>query len=133
MKYRSTDATREIKALNLKPIESVTPGDIVYLDIRSFGHVWYASLDLPDLYHLTYVIPCYYTKWKSNLHRKIEAKCDLFDQEYVFDHFTVQSYGLVKHFDSSTMTLIDKAMVLKHPSILPEAKRQALLKRYRSA
>jgi hypothetical protein len=131
--YKAAEAAREVKELNAKPIESVAPGDTVFLDIRSFGHEWYATLDLPDLFHSTYVVSCFYQKWKSNAHRKIEVKCDIFDQEYVFDHFTVRSYGTVKIFDPSSMILVDKSFASKHPFILPEEKRETLLKRYRSS
>jgi hypothetical protein len=129
--FKAAEAAREVKELNSKPIELVAPGDTVFLDIRSFGHEWYATLELPDLFHSSYVVSCFYKKWKSNAHRKIEVKCDVFDQEYVFDHFTVRSYGSVKTFNPTSMILVDKAFALKYPFILPEEKREALLKRYR--
>jgi len=131
--YKAAQASKEIKELNAKPILSVAPGDVVFLDIRSFGHEWYAALELPDPWHLVYVVSCFYTKWNTSNHRKIECKCDVFDQEYIFDHHTVRSYGSLKAFDPQTMVLVDKQFAVKHPTVLPDEKREALLKRYRSA
>ena len=42
--------------LNRTPITEVKPGDVVYVDLRSYGAGWYESLNLPDKDHSSYML-----------------------------------------------------------------------------
>ena len=38
----------EIKRIKNTAISLVVPGDVVYVDLRSYGYEWYSTLNLPD-------------------------------------------------------------------------------------
>ena len=38
-------------------ISLVVPGDVVYVDLFSYGYDWYYTLYLPDADYSTYVVP----------------------------------------------------------------------------
>ena len=54
--YKRADITRLKLSLNNIPIQHVFPKDIVYVNIRLYGHDWYEQLNLPDWEMKRYVI-----------------------------------------------------------------------------
>ena len=47
----------EIKRMKNTAISLVVPGDVVYVDLFSYGYDWYYTLYLPDADYSTYVVP----------------------------------------------------------------------------
>jgi hypothetical protein len=128
--YSVKHATVLIKEVNQSRIESISPGDTAYVDLRCYGATWFASLELPDLFHTTYVVSYYYLHFCNLKQTKINVRCELFDEEFKVDHHFIRSYGSKKTLDPTFMVLIDKSFVLKFPAVLPDNKRDVLLKRY---
>jgi ribosomal protein L21E len=119
--YTAKVAQERMVAINKTPITEVKPGDIYYIDIRSYGSTWYDSLPLPDLHHRTYVVAYKYTKWVNNTHRKIEAKCQVFNETWRLDHVFIKQYGSHikhQHVNGQTIILIDSNMVQTYPELL---------------
>jgi hypothetical protein len=129
--FTAVIAKRFKSDLNRSAITSVKPGVSAFVDLRSYGFQWYQKLALPDLDHLDYVVEYKYGDWSSDKHTKISARCAVFDENYSrLDHLFVYRYGSSLEFQPSHMVLIDPSFVLKHPNVLPDAKRARLLARY---
>ena len=100
-------------------ISVVVPGDVVYVDLRSYGYHWYYTLTLPDADYSTYVVPLTYTSWFNDKHLKFDGIVSVFNEDYSkskslsadFVHY----WGHTKVFDSINMTLIDKFLLDKMP------------------
>ena len=112
---------------NKLPIAEVVPGDIVYVDLRFYGadpqepgENWYRFLSLPNLDFETYVVPFTYVKFLQK-NKRISVKCDIMGDTFTWDHCTVSEWGTVKVFNSSTMILVDEALVTKHPDIIAKS------------
>ena len=107
------------KDLNSRPITEVSPGDSVYVDIRSFGNPeFYVELALPDPYHTCYVVLGVYRDWVNAQHKRIELSFALFKQLCTVDHDYVLRYCSVKVFDANCMVLVDAAFARAHPKVL---------------
>jgi hypothetical protein len=119
-----------IKELNQKPIDEIVPGDIVYVNLRSYGAAWYDALNLPFIAGQRYVIAYTYGPFLSKSKSKIRCSNTVFDESFVVDHHFVFSYGQVKTFDSSFMVLVNAKFVLRFPQVLPDNRRHELLARY---
>jgi hypothetical protein len=117
--YPLEQSKMRIQELNKSVIELVAPGDTVYVDLRCYGSTWYNDLKLPDSDHLTYVVQYFYTGWKNRVHRKIDARCDVFSESWTVDNMFVFSWGSVKVFNSDNMILIDRKFTKKYPQVLP--------------
>ena len=112
----------ETKRIKNTAISLVVPGDVVYVDLRSYGYHWYSTLTLPDADYSTYVVPLTYTSWFNDKHLKIDGIVSVFNEDYSkskslsadFVHY----WGHTKVFDSINMTLIDKFLLDKHPQML---------------
>ena len=63
----------EIKRIKNTAISLVVPGDVVYVDIRSYGYDWFASLNLPNSDYTTYVVFLKYTSWFNSKCLKING------------------------------------------------------------
>ena len=68
----------ESKVLRDQQITLVQPGDIVYVDIRSFQYDLYDDLNLDDKYHLRYVVHLEYTRWAGRQQRSIDGFVNVF-------------------------------------------------------
>ena len=113
-------STQEIRRIRHSDITTVTPGDTFYFPLRCYDPYWYDTLDIPDPYHIRYVVKLHYTKWtRSSSSRSISARCDLFNQDYdKLDNYFVFAYGSAKTLLPS-MQEIDSVFIKKYPSILP--------------
>jgi hypothetical protein len=126
--YKQTEAQADKTKINKKPITTVKPGDTVYVDLRYYGFAWYESLLLPDSAHVLYVVEMLYIDLSSSK-RKITAKCILFDEVLVFDHYTVVRFGSNKNVND--MKLIDAKFCIQYPQVLPDNSRNKLLKQFK--
>ena len=80
----------------------------------------YRFLSLPNLDFETYVVPFTYVKFLQK-NKRISVKCDIMGDTLTWDHCTVSAWGTVKVFNSSTMILVDEALVTKHPDIIAKS------------
>jgi hypothetical protein len=130
--YTVQQAMHEISVIKKQEIEAVQPGDAVYVDLRWYGATFYSELGLPEADFRTYVVVYKYVKWsfKTN-HKRIDARCEVFDEYFSrLDNYFVYTYGSVKNFDAGTMTLVDEAFCVNHPTVLPSATAATLLRKY---
>ena len=104
--------------MNKRPISAVEPGDVVFVDLRSYGAAWYSELQLPDMFHKSYRVRYTYARWQNARMTKIVATCPLLHEEdFVLDNFFVESYGKDKNFDRNSMVLVDKNFIQRYPKI----------------
>jgi hypothetical protein len=123
-------ADKQIAELNATPIKEVAIGETVYVNIRSFGSDWYQTLDLADKDVNKYVLPMRYVKFTHN-GTKAEIRCDLYETTYIFTHHLVKSYGSCKAVGAN-MIVVTEQMCLNEPSLLPDAVRNKLLRKFRN-
>ena len=111
----------EIKRIKNTAISLVVPGDVVYVDIRSYGYDWFASLNLPNSDYTTYVVLLKYISWFNSKCLKINGTVSAFNENWFASKSLsatfVNYWGHTKKFDSSNMILIDKLFIQKHPQI----------------
>jgi hypothetical protein len=124
--FRVKDYQRIAKELKQSVISDVSPGDVVYVDLRSYGIAWYSSLDIPSIDTMTYVLRYEYKKLTRNKLR-IAVACPLFLEEFEVDNVFVKTWGSSRTFDSDRMTLIDDNFIRKYPIVLPADYKSRLL------
>ena len=122
---RLSVSNRLISEMNKRPITEVAIGDSVYVDLRSYSATWYSQLPLPDRDLLTYVVIFRYTAWTTPAHRKIHARCDVFNEEWDIDHLFVHMYGSCRVFNAETMRLIDREFIVQYPQVAPHGANNA--------
>lgn len=114
------EAQRRIAEINATAITEVTPGQKVYVDLRSRGGAtWYNALGLPNAEKTVYVLHCEYGRWIGRNKRKIMLTCAVTNEEFAVDHYFVRSYGCCSVFSPEAMVLVDRALCKKHPKIMP--------------
>jgi hypothetical protein len=89
-------AEKELKSIREQDIKTVKPGDIVYVDLRAFGHLWYDSLPIEDPLHTTYLLEHEYLRYvkdKKETKRKMVINCKVFKKAYEVDGVFVKMYG----------------------------------------
>ena len=111
----------EIKRIKNTAISLVLPGDVVYVDIRSYGYDWFASLNLPNSDYTAYVVLLKDTSWFNSKCLKINGTVAAFNENWCSSQSLsatfVYYWGHTKKFDSSNMILIDKIFIQQHPQI----------------
>jgi hypothetical protein len=130
--YRLKDLSKEDKIISATPITSVKEGDIVFIDLRSYGYSWYHSLNLPQHDYLTYVVEYVYESF--NAERTVATVfCHIFKERWKVDHIFVLEYGSCLIFDSSYMVRVDTMLIKKFPALVKntasKAKKNASLAR----
>lgn len=131
LKFTVAQARKEAAHINSLPITKVTPGDIVYLDIRYFNTYLYdTKFDLPDKYHLRYVVKLQYTRWIGQHHKKIDAYIEVFNEEYRFNNLFVHMFGHHSRLQDN-MIEVTSIFLQEHPfilDILPKVQRDKVLR-----
>lgn len=118
--YTVKEAQRRISEINLTPIDEISPGDKVFVDLRSRGGAtWYRDLQLPQGDQMTYVLECFYGRWIGRNKRKILINCPVTREEWPADHYFVKAYGACKVFDPQRMILVGEVLCQEHPKIMP--------------
>lgn len=114
--FNLKEANSHIKAIKMRDITSVAPGDTVYVLLRWYNHIWYDSLPLPDLFDKDYLLEFKYVAWtKRNSKKKITAICPVFNDEWKgLDNYFVFAYGSKTSFNANDSILIDNAFVKTH-------------------
>jgi hypothetical protein len=131
LKFRLERSRQVAAEINRTPITAVDVGTKVYVDLRSYGSVWYETLPLDDKDHLTYVLVYEYAEWVGTMNRKIWVRCELLDEYFDVPHLWVRRYGSNKTFDVENMILVDENFILAHPELVSERNREIVLQRCR--
>jgi hypothetical protein len=105
-------------AMRKQPINTLQPGDFIFVDLRAWGAEFYSLLQLPDSDHALYVVECECKRWagRSSLH--IDVHCPLFDVVFMWDAYCVHRYGGYLAYDVSKMVLVDATFCKQHPQVL---------------
>ena len=119
----------ELNKINISTYISLR--DIVYVDMRSYSSTWYSSIGLPNCDRLTYVVPYKYTDWNNDNQTSVLAECKLFDELHTLNSSWVYFWGRNFTIDDSTMTLITPQICIEFPLLLPDDRRQRLLRKFR--
>ena len=98
-------------------ITLVQPGDVVYVDIRSFQYDLYDDLNLDDKYHLRYVVRLEYTRWAGRQQRNIDGFVNVLQTTYNFDNLMVFQVGFRKKWEPN-MVEITKEFLSTHQDLL---------------
>ena len=93
------------------------PGEECFVDLRAWGSAYYESIDLPDMFHRNYVVPCRYVKWTNSKKTKIDVRCELFNQLFEWTAVDVQAYGSRGNL-SDEVVLIDEDFVRRYPQLM---------------
>ena len=107
-----------VKLLNMKVIDEVTPGVIVYLNLRNFSTAVYDSEEvvLLDKWHKTYVVELRYTKFAGKVRQHIYGIVPVFTTQVYFNHSRVLQWG--SRQDLGVCTLVDEDFIRQNPSVL---------------
>ncbi len=124
--YSAVEYNKMKAAINRSPITEVQPGDVVFVDLRSYGATWYSQLPLADKEHTNYVVEYRYTKWANRSKTKITAMVPVFQETWKsLDHNFVKMYGTNKAYNSLQPTeryrLVDEELVRQYPQLLPSS------------
>ena len=98
-------------------ITFVQPGDIVFVDIRSFQYDLYDDLNLDDKYHLRYVVRLEYTRWAGRQQRSIDGYAQVFLTTYQFDNLLVFQVGFRKEWELN-MIEVTQCFLSRHRDLL---------------
>ena len=120
--YPAAAVPKYIRDLNKPPITEVQPGDSVFVDLRSWGPLWYATLGLPDADAITYVVACRYSHWVKHS-KALALECPVLQETHSVTRHFVLWYGRCTVFDPDTMRLVDAALLSQFPEISPPATR----------
>lgn len=130
----AAEANKVFNRMKKDVIDTVQPGDTVYVSLRSYGASFYNALtDISDRYDKDYVVEYKYIKWANSKHTRIEVYCEVFEETFPEEDLVfVTLYGSNKLFDALTMVLVDSSVIVQYPDILPNSKsKQALLRKHK--
>ena len=106
------------KKINATKITEVKCGDVVYVDLRSYGSEWFNNRNLPEAYK-DYVVNYEYVRPLRG-GKLFMIKCPLFNEEFPVDHEFVLRYGSVFTFDPDSMVLVDSELLEQFPGIIAD-------------
>lgn len=103
-------------------ITTVSPGDVCYVDLRYFGHLWYDSyVPFEDKDETLYLVLGRYYVWENKKHTKISIKFPVFKQTYVVDNVFIQRYAYRRAFPDTGAVLVDEGLVHRYPSLIRQS------------
>ena len=102
---------------------------VVYIDLRSWGHEWYAQLDLPSAHRTTYVVQCNFTGVTKN-NTKIDLQCPSLtgSKKFEMPHIFLTD-ECIWTFDESKHVLVDAKFIAKYPQVLSDSYMREVKKR----
>ena len=112
------------KTARTLPVTLVSPGDTVYVDLRSYGYPWFATLLLPNYDTTSYVVACRYVRFVTNTNTLITLHCDLFDETYNVDNVYVYEWGMCLNIPTGAI-LLDPSWIARYPLIISDPTRRA--------
>ncbi len=112
------------RELKTKPITDVAPGDVCYVDVRFFGHLWYDNFfPLPDKFQTLYLMEGRYFVWENKKKTKISIKFPVINEVYVVSNDFIQRYGYRDKLPESNYVLIDKLIINQHAELTEKFKK----------
>ena len=101
---------------NNRGIVAVTPGQMCYVNLKSWGAEYFQSLSLPI--GPSYVVQCNYLKWTTPQKKKIDVQCPLFNNViFEWNAVSVRLYGM-SFVLNEAMVLVDAMFCRSHPKVL---------------
>ena len=110
------EAKKYIAEINKRRITSLEPGDSFYLDIRTYGHLWYQQLNLHSSDFVTYVVKCDVISWEVRGF-KLLIKDQVLRSDFIYRHFDVASYAYRRLIQEGEV-LVDLDFVREYPQLL---------------
>ena len=90
----------------------------MYVDIRYFStQIYDSDLDLPDKYHIRYVVPVTYTRWAGANHLHLDAKVELWRTTYILNNIFVCLWGCRRELGQRTVEVTAELMK-SYPKLL---------------
>jgi len=120
--FSAEEATKLKRRWNSSNITDVKPGDEVFVDLRCYNSLWYQSLELPDMYHKTYVVLYVYKNFASKRDTKrINVYCPIFDETFMVKNDFIKMWGSNRNLipNGEDTILIDIDFIKKYPKVLP--------------
>ena len=123
--FQSPQAVAEfLKAKKREPITAVKKGDVLYVDLRSYGSYWYDEVleVLEDRFDKIYVVEYQVTEVFAT---RINATCDVLQEIWDAPRgpSSLGSYWYFawthKDFNAERMALVTKEMLLRYPRLIP--------------
>jgi hypothetical protein len=103
-------------------IAGAKPGDIIFVDLRYFGHIWYdQGLDLPDKDSTLYLVQGTYLMYENKQKTKISVKFPILKETRNVNNNFIKRYGYRKNLPTSAYKLVDEALIKAYPSILADS------------
>jgi hypothetical protein len=115
--YTEKVASQRIKSTNRSPILAVDTGDVVFVDLRSNGPAWYATLELPNLHTTTYYLEFVYKEFNPSRTR-VRCYCPVFKEHFWVTNDFVTRYGSLHSMPAGGI-LITQQFADQHPSVKP--------------
>jgi hypothetical protein len=104
--------------LNNRAITDVSPGDLVYVDLRYWGHLLYDFvLDLPDKENTLYLVEGTYYVWENKAHTKISVKYPALNEVRYATNVFIKRYGFRDHLPEAGYRLVNSALFDEFPSL----------------
>jgi len=100
---------------NKQGIIGVAPGDICFVNLKSWGNKYFQLLLLPS--GPIYVVECHYVKWTTSQRKKIDLHCPLFRQSFDWDATDTRLYGMHRAL-LPNMVLVDDKFCEQYPKVL---------------
>jgi hypothetical protein len=115
-----------LRNLRKQKITNVTPGDIVYLDLRlwSYGSSWFDDLGLPESDTKLYLVKGQYQNAFLSDGRKIDLYVPIFaqmgDKSHALlsvDNAFIFQFGRNTTYDPSNSYIVDEELIAKFPAL----------------
>jgi hypothetical protein len=121
-------------SLNRSKIVTVQPGMRFFLDVRDLGNAqWYDEVDLPNKFHVQYLLPCVYTQWDNAKQTKITFHCDLLGLSFQKQkHTWVNANGSMFSLPQYDHVVLDANWIVDYPDLLDNDNRQSQLKKLKA-
>ena len=111
LQYSHAVAETRKKLVNKQPITSLQPGETIYVDIRTWGEVWYQTLGLPDMFNTRYVDKWEITGWKKEP-LSLFGRSLTYGQFYILNHAGVLKWGRWRELEDGMIVLTAEMLEL---------------------
>ena len=106
-------AKTEVKKLSGQIIEGYNKGDVVLVNLRSYGELWYQALPLPDLDTVTYAVP-YKVVSVAQDRRSLQIESEVYKGKVKIDSYYLFAFIV----DPATVHVeVNSGMLEKYPAL----------------
>lgn len=103
--YTKQNSRAYVQSLRKTNITLVSPGDVVYVNLRSWGNSWYDQLRLPDLHEKRYVVLGKYGNYSGNKMQHISITFPVMKETYEVDNIFVYTWGHTKQLQEDDVVI----------------------------